>query len=116
MSVKSKKAESRGSPSKVILYDGMCNMCNSLVDLLLRLDKEEQFSFSALQSPRGRKLLELIGKDKDDISSVVYIKYLDENKNEVYFRSDAALKVRGDYTWCSRSFKPRLYNYITTFW
>ena len=78
--------------SKIILYDGVCNLCNSLVDLLLKLDKDERFSFNALQSTRGKELMELIGKGKNDISSLVYIKSLGD-ANEVFFKSDAALKV-----------------------
>ena len=82
--------------SNIILYDGVCNFCNKWVDLLLRLDGKKQFSFSALQSDSGKQLLNRIGKESNDISSVVYIKKLSadpKQKNEVYFKSDAALKV-----------------------
>lgn len=79
------------SDSKIILYDGVCNFCNKWVDLLLKLDKKKQFTFSALQSTRGKELLDKMGKDRSDISSVIYIQSLAEDK--YYFKSDAALKV-----------------------
>lgn len=52
----------------VLLYDGVCNMCNRFVNLFLDIDKEEKFRFSALQSPTGRALLSLSGRSPDDIS------------------------------------------------
>ena len=89
-------AEGLETISNVILYDGVCNFCNKWVDLLLRIDSRKQFSFSPLQSESGKKLLTRIGKESNDISSVVYIKKLSTDprtKNEIYFKSDAALKV-----------------------
>eukprot|EP01036_Dinobryon_divergens_P028983 gene28983-38024_t len=82
--------------ANIILYDGVCNFCNKWVDLLLRFDSKKQFSFSPLQSESGKQLLTRIGKESNDISSVVYIKKLSTDpttKNEFYFKSDAALKV-----------------------
>ena len=73
----------------VILFDGVCNFCNAWVDLLMKVDKQEVFKFSALQSPRGKDILRLIGKDENDISSVVLVKSLDE----VYFKSDVPIQV-----------------------
>lgn len=73
----------------IILFDGVCNFCNSWVDLVLQVDSEKKFKFCALQSDSGRKLLQSIGKDADDISSVVFIK----SPTEFYFKSEAALKV-----------------------
>ena len=61
---------------KTILYDGVCNFCNSWVDLILKLDAKKQFSFCALQSERGQSILEKVGKEKGDISSVVYVRDL----------------------------------------
>jgi predicted DCC family thiol-disulfide oxidoreductase YuxK len=57
----------------VILYDGVCNFCNTWVDILLRLDQNKRYKFAALQSEFGMRLLEAVGKDKNDISSVVLV-------------------------------------------
>jgi predicted DCC family thiol-disulfide oxidoreductase YuxK len=77
--------------TNVILFDGVCNFCNTWVDILLRLDTQKRFRFCALQSPKGQELLQTIGKDANDISSVVLVKSL--ASKEAYFKSDAVLKV-----------------------
>lgn len=106
------------SYQNIILYDGVCNFCNKWVDFILKIDKKKKFSFCALQSDNGKELLEYIGKDRNDLSSVIYIKKLsvnyyngydkkltndniDNNKvktttnnnNEIYIKSEAALRV-----------------------
>lgn len=77
--------------SNIILFDGVCNFCNKWVDIMLQLDTGKKFKFCALQSPKGKELLQEIGKDANDISTVVLIKSL--GKREAYYKSDAVLKV-----------------------
>jgi predicted DCC family thiol-disulfide oxidoreductase YuxK len=67
-------ADVNGDISNVILYDGVCNFCNTWVDIMLRLDNDKKFKFCALQSSKGRELLTKIGRNADDISTVVLIK------------------------------------------
>ena len=81
----------RNELSNIILFDGVCNFCNTWVDIMLKLDTGKKFKFCALQSPKGKELLQEIGKDADDISTVVLIKSL--GKKEAYYKSDAVLKV-----------------------
>jgi len=82
---------------KVILFDGVCNFCNTWVDLLLRIDAQGQFRFTPLQSPIGQELLMAVGKEKDDISSVVLIRTTSESNNgkklQSYDKSDCVLQV-----------------------
>lgn len=52
----------------VVLYDGVCNMCNTFVNLCLDIDTEEKFRFTPLQGPTGRALLSSCGRSPDDIS------------------------------------------------
>ena len=75
--------------SPIILYDGICNFCNAWVDILLRVDVNKKFKFAPLQSDMGRKLLVAIGKDANDISSVLLI----EPNLEYYEKSACPLKV-----------------------
>ncbi len=60
-------------PRPVMLYDGVCGLCNGGVDAALRLDRKASLRFAALQSPAGRRLLARSGRDPADISSVVLI-------------------------------------------
>ena len=79
------------SLQNVILFDGVCNFCNTWVDLLLRLDVDKKFKFASLQSEVGKELLERIGKKKGDISSVILLKSV--SSKEHYSKSEAVLNV-----------------------
>lgn len=83
----------------VILFDGVCNFCNGWVDTVIRLDPAKKFKFAALQSVVGQEILQSLGKDSNDISSVVYIRSLDADSATppmAFFKSDAALQVAKD--------------------
>ena len=73
----------------VVLYDGVCNFCNTWVDILLRIDLQQKFKFAPLQSTVGKSLLVSIGKEADDISSVVLV----ASTGESYDKSRCVLKV-----------------------
>lgn len=72
----------------VILFDGVCNMCNSAVNLALDWDPKGKLRFAALQSNVGRGLLEANGRRADDISSIVLV-----TRDGAYIKSDAILKI-----------------------
>lgn len=77
----------------VILFDGVCNMCNNAVNLALDWDPKGKLRFSALQSNVGKALLEANGRNADDISSIVLV-----TKNGAYIKSDAVLKIAEELT------------------
>ena len=77
----------------VILFDGVCNMCNSAVNLALEWDPNGKLRFSALQSKVGRALLEANGRKADDVSSIVLV-----TKDGAYIKSDAILKITEELT------------------
>eukprot|EP00520_Triparma_pacifica_P016174 CAMPEP_0118632682 /NCGR_PEP_ID=MMETSP0785-20121206/580_1 /TAXON_ID=91992 /ORGANISM="Bolidomonas pacifica, Strain CCMP 1866" /LENGTH=177 /DNA_ID=CAMNT_0006523479 /DNA_START=106 /DNA_END=635 /DNA_ORIENTATION=- len=81
------------SYNNVILYDGVCNFCNAWVDILLRVDRKNKFRFAALQSRVGMELLEGVGKEKDDISSVMLIKENQTGTLTGYQKSDCIVEV-----------------------
>lgn len=72
----------------VILFDGVCNLCNGSVQYVIKHDKQGLFRFASLQSDGGQKLLQQYQLPQNDFTSFVLL----EN-NEVYTRSTAALKV-----------------------
>ena len=92
MSVGAFNPKSR-SFNNVILYDGVCNFCNTWVDLCLRADKEGVFKYAALQSTTGGDLLESLGKERNDISSVVLVKQDKFGNVKGYAKSEAAVQV-----------------------
>lgn len=74
---------------QVILFDGVCNLCNGTVDFLLKWDRKKQFRFAALQSETGQSLL-LKYKIPIKTDSVILIK-----SNTIYTESDAAIEIAG---------------------
>lgn len=77
----------------IILFDGVCNLCNGAVNLALDWDPQGKLRFSALQSKVGRSLLEANGRKTDDISSIVLV-----TKDAAYTKSDAVLKITEELT------------------
>ena len=74
----------------IILFDGVCNFCNTWVDILLRLDTNGVYKLTPLQSKLGKSLLQSIGKEADDISSIVLI---ETDGRTFYTKSDCVLQV-----------------------
>lgn len=72
----------------IILFDGVCNLCNGGVNFMLDWDRTGKARFAALQSPAGKVLLERSGRNPDDISSIVLVE-----KDESYIKSDAILRI-----------------------
>ena len=74
---------------KIILFDGVCNLCNGFVQFVIKYDKKDIFRFVALQSELGIEIIKSIGLDNKNIDSVV----LYESKTLFEIKSDAALKI-----------------------
>ena len=72
----------------VILFDGVCNLCNGAVRFVVRFDAAGTFRFAPLQSAAGRALLDRHGLGEEAFDSVVLI----EN-GIAYRKSDAALRI-----------------------
>jgi len=75
----------------LVLYDGVCGLCNRLVAFLLRHDKRDGFRFASLQSELGQTLLRSHGLNTADLDSVVVIKDLYAPNEQVFTRSAAIL-------------------------
>ena len=72
----------------IILFDGVCNLCNTAVNFILRHDKKERFLFASLQSDAGKEILLHYPSKKNNLNSVLLI----ENGN-IYDKSTAALLI-----------------------
>ena len=71
----------------IIFFDGVCAMCNTFVDLILRADKTQTFLFAPLQGATARAMLPPLSDDAREWSMV----YVDERG--VHEQSDASLEV-----------------------
>lgn len=79
---------------KIILFDGVCNLCNRSVIFILEREKQPVFQFASIQSEAGQELLEWCSLPSDFNQAVVYI----EN-GTVYICSTAALKIGQKLVW-----------------
>jgi predicted DCC family thiol-disulfide oxidoreductase YuxK len=74
--------------SPIILFDGVCNLCNNSVQFVLKHDKQKQFLFASLQSDAGQLLLKKYNLPETSFNSFVLLQ-----NDEVYLKSTAALMV-----------------------
>ncbi|OLS38531.1 thiol-disulfide oxidoreductase DCC family protein [Bacillus sp. MRMR6] len=72
---------------RIILFDGVCNLCNSSVQFIINRDPNAYFKFASLQSEMGQKLLKECGY-QTEMKSFVLIE-----DHKVYIKSTAALRV-----------------------
>ncbi|TLP81412.1 thiol-disulfide oxidoreductase DCC family protein [Maribacter sp. ACAM166] len=103
---------------KIILFDGVCNLCNGAVQFIIKRDSKHVFQFSALQSEVGKKMTAARNIDTDLIDSIILIE-----PNVAYFtKSTAALEIgkslKGLRTissillWIPESFRNIVYDFI----
>jgi predicted DCC family thiol-disulfide oxidoreductase YuxK len=89
---------SRGLPSDsvahpILLYDGVCGLCNRLVQFILRRDPGGVFRFASLQSPLAGRILERHGADTGDLDTVYLVVNGELPDEQVLSRSDAVIFV-----------------------
>jgi predicted DCC family thiol-disulfide oxidoreductase YuxK len=77
---------------KIILFDGVCNLCESSVLFVIKHDKKDIFRFVALQSDLGKEIIEHIGLSKKNIDSVI----LYEPGISYNYKSAAAIEIAKD--------------------
>lgn len=72
----------------IVLFDGVCNLCNSAIRFIIKRDKEKIFKLSPLQSSFSEDLNQQFHFKQPDLNSIILI----EN-NKVYYKSTAVLRV-----------------------
>lgn len=72
----------------IILFDGVCNLCNGAVNFVIKRDTGNVFKFTPLQEKQGVLLLKTHAVDTQKLDSIVLI----ENE-KVYVKSSAALRI-----------------------
>lgn len=101
----------------IILFDGVCNLCNSSVNFIIDHDKKGVYQFTSLQSETGKNLLKRVGFPPDKIDSIVLIE-----GESVYVKSTAVLQIASRLDGCwkllrifkviPRPLRDRLYDYV----
>ena len=72
----------------LILFDGVCNFCNSAVQMVIEIDRHKIFKFASIQSELGQKLYREHGLDPIDIQTLMFV-----DGDRVLTKSDAVLEV-----------------------
>lgn len=73
---------------KIILFDGVCNLCNSFVQFIIKRDHNAIFKFASLQSDFGQAFLRSKNLNPLELKSVILI-----DDETVYTQSNAALRI-----------------------
>jgi len=74
---------------KLILFDGVCNLCNSSVQYVIKRDNKDMFRFTALQSDIGKQIIEEFNIDITKTDSIL----LYSQEKGLSIKSTAALKI-----------------------
>ena len=78
----------------IILFDGICNLCNASVKFILKRDLKEQFLFASLQSDAAKKILLQYNWKNYQLKSIVLI-----HDGKVYQKSSAVIKICQQLKW-----------------
>lgn len=103
---------------KIILFDGVCHLCESLVLYVIKHDTKDQFRFVPLQSDLGQRILSHIGINPKNIDSLI----LYQPGVAYYYKSNAALQIAGSlggvfhlgtlFRWIPTGIRNLLYDYV----
>jgi predicted DCC family thiol-disulfide oxidoreductase YuxK len=81
---------------KIVLFDGVCNLCESSVQFIIQHDKNDVFRFASLQSELGQKIINHLGLENRGIDSII----LYEPNKAYYYKVEAAkLILKELQTW-----------------
>lgn len=79
---------------KIILFDGICNLCNGAVIKVIKNDKKNVFLFAPIQSETGQKIINHLGIDTSKTDSII----LYEPNKAYYIKSAAALQIMKEFS------------------
>ena len=85
---------------KIVLFDGVCKLCNGWSRFLLTHDKQEIFKLCTVQSKEGQEILAYFSLPTDTFETMLYI----EN-GVAYSKSNAFLKIIGQLSWPYKGLK-----------
>ncbi len=77
---------------KIILFDGVCNLCDATVQFIIKRDRKDIFRFVAIQSELGQEIINHIGIDTAKTDSII----LYESGHAYYYKAEAAIKIAKD--------------------
>jgi predicted DCC family thiol-disulfide oxidoreductase YuxK len=103
----------------IILFDGLCNLCDASVQFIIKRDSKDFFRFVALQSDLGQQIIQNLKIDTQKVDSILLY---NSEKNTYLYKSEAVfeiIKKLGGIVYCLLIFKliptalaDRFYDYV----
>ena len=93
------QAASAADGTHLVLYDGVCALCNGLVQFLLTHDRRAIFRFASLQSPAGQAMVTRFGGNSEELTSLYVVENYRADRARALTRSRAALFVMSELGW-----------------
>jgi predicted DCC family thiol-disulfide oxidoreductase YuxK len=73
---------------KIVLFDGVCNLCSTSVQFILKRDKKNQFLFGSLQGNYGQEVLKKYNMPQNEFNSFMLLE-----GDQLYTKSSGALRM-----------------------
>lgn len=80
-------------PNPILLYDGVCGLCNRFVRFVLKHDHQDRFRFAALQSNFARTILQRHSLNPDTLDTVYLVYDYDEPSEHLLSKNEAATAI-----------------------
>lgn len=104
--------------SRIIFFDGVCNLCNRSVQIVFRHDPEGKFLFAPLQSVESQNFLAQVNRKNENMDSIVLY-----DRGKIFVKSSAALQISlsmggaypllGVFRIVPRAIRDRVYDWIS---
>src|SRR5262245_53045031 len=94
---------SAGESAHLVLYDGVCGLCSSLLQFLLSHDRRGVFAFASLQSAIGQTVVQELGGDPTELTSLSFLAYDRTPHSRIVAKSRAGVFVAGQLGWPSKA-------------
>jgi predicted DCC family thiol-disulfide oxidoreductase YuxK len=82
--------------NSIVLYDGVCGLCNGLVQFLLKRDRRDRLRFASLQSEFAKVVLKRHGANPDNLDTVYVVMDHNQPHERLLARSDAILRLASE--------------------
>lgn len=79
---------------RLVLFDGVCKLCNGWVKFLIRHDRQRRFRLASVQSPEGQAILAWFGLPLERFETMAYVE-----DGELFVRSTAVLRILAQLPW-----------------
>jgi predicted DCC family thiol-disulfide oxidoreductase YuxK len=76
------------SDDRVVLFDGVCNLCNGAVQFVVAHDPQARLRLTSIQSPPGQAILRWLGMPTEQFDTMVFLE-----RGRAYTKSSAALRI-----------------------